>query len=559
MNRFSTLLKTLLINNFGISAIQAKARKNKLEYLKVLGLGAAVAAGVSPTLWLYSKILIQGYDLLAPLEQQGAILSLGIVMVSTMIFFFGIFYVINFFYFAGDAQNLLSLPLSGWQVLGARFSVVIAYEYLTQLPFLLPPLLIFGIKSGASLTYWLYALISFLLIPLLPLSLATIPTVIIMRFANLGRRKDLFKILGGLMVIALAIGYQFLFQKSGTNAMDPAFLQKLLTDQNGLVNLISQVFPSTKFIGLALVSADKIAGLINLLIFTALSLLAVALAWVVGDKLYFKGLVGSSEMTARRKMLTSSDYEKLSKGSPALLSYCMKEIRLLFRVPPYFMNCVLTNLLVPVILIIPFLLQSHNEKEAMPWEELIAQPQGQTILMVVIVGAVIFLAGSNAITATSLSREGKEFFISKYIPLSYQQQVLAKLLSGYLFGVIGAVLLVIGAIILMPLDIALIGMILAVSLVAIVPIIEAGLLIDIFRPKLDWDNEQKAVKQNLNVLFSILFSILLGGAVLYIVVRFIHSPTLAAAFMLCCFGLAAVVLYYLLITKGIEQYRKLEG
>jgi ABC-2 type transport system permease protein len=552
-------MKILLINSFGISAIRAKARKNKLEYLKMLGLGLVIAAGLAPTLWLYTKIIIQGYDLLAPIQQQGAILSLCIVMVSTMIFFFGIFYVINFFYFAGDAQSLLALPLSGWQVLGARFSVVIAYEYLTQLPFLLPPLLIFGIKSGAPLTYWLYALIGFLLIPLLPLSLATIPTVVIMRFANLGRRKDLFKILGGLMVIAIAVGYQFLFQKSGINAMDPVFLQNLLTDQNGLVNLISRIFPNTKYLGLALIAAHKAAGIINLSIFAALSLLAVALAWLVGDKLYFKGLVGSTETTVRRKTLTSSDYEKLGKGSPALLSYCMKEIRLLFRVPPYFMNCVLTNLLIPVFMIIPFLIQSRNEKEAVPWESLIAQPEGQKILMVVIVGAVIFLAGSNAITSTSLSREGKEFFISKYIPLSYKNQVLAKLLSGYMFGIIGAVLLLIGAIVLMPLDIRLIVMILAVSLVALLPIIEAGLLIDIFRPKLDWDNEQKAVKQNLNVLFSILFSILLGGAVLYIVIRFINSPTLAAAFMLCCFGLAAVLLYYLLMTKGIEQYHKLEG
>jgi ABC-2 type transport system permease protein len=559
MSRFWTLLKILLINNLGISAIRTKGRKNKLEYLKVLGLGAAIVIGFTPTLWLYSKILIQGFDILAPLGQQGAILTLGIVMVSTMIFFFGIFYVINFFYFAGDAQNLLSLPLSGWQVLGARFSVVIAYEYLTELPFLLPPLIIFGIKSGASLVFWMYALIGFLLVPLLPLGLATLPTVIVMRFANLGRRKDLFKILGGLMVIALAVGYQFLFQKSGVNAMDPAFLQNLLTDPNGLMNLISRVFPSTKYLGLALVNADKAAGLVNLLIFAALSLLAVALAWLVGDKLYFKGLVGSSETTAKRKMLTSADYSRLGKGSPALVSYCTKEIRLLIRTPIYFMNCVLTNLLVPVLVVIPFLLQSHNKNGSMPWEGLIAKPEGQTILMTVIIGLAIFLAGSNAITATSLSREGQEFFISKYIPLSYKQQVLAKLLSAYILSIIGAVLLLIAAMILMPLDLALIGMILVVCLIAIAPIIEAGLLIDIFRPKLVWENEQKAVKQNLNVVFAMLFSILLGGAVLYIVIRFIHSPTLAATFMLGCFGLAAVVLYYLLMTKGIEQYRKLEG
>ena len=37
------------------------------------------------------------------------------------------------------------------------------------------------------------------------------------------------------------------------------------------------------------------------------------------------------------------------------------------------------------------------------------------------------------------------------------------------------------------------------------------------------------------------------------------SFNLAALFMLLCFALAAVLLYYLLMTKGIERYRKLEG
>jgi len=559
MNRFLSLTKTLLINSFGISAVRAKANKNKAEYLKILGLGLAIAVGVAPTIVLYCNLLIKGFDMLAPVGQEGVILTLGIVLVSTMIFFFGIFYVINFFYFAGDAQNLLALPLKGWQVLGARFSVVLCYEYLTELPFLLPPIIIFGIKSGASPIYWIYALAGFLFIPLLPLGLATLPTVVIMRFANLGRRKDLFKILGGLIVLALAVGLQFFIQKSGPNAADPAFIMTLLTDRNGLMNLVSRVFPSTRYLGIALTNADKALGLVNLLIFTGLSLLAVALAWAVGDKLYFNGLVGSSETTARRRKLTSADYERLAAGSPALLSYFKKEIRLLIRTPIYLMNCVLVNLLVPALLCIPFLLQSHNEQGPMPWESLTAKPEGQTILMAVIVGAAVFLVSSNGITSTSLSREGKEFFISKYIPLSYEQQIKAKLLSGYLFGVIGAILLLIAAIILIPLDMVIIGLTLIVSLIAMVPVLEAGLLIDILRPKLDWDNEQKAVKQNLNVILAMLCSILMGGGILYIVIRFIHNPILAALFMLGSFGLIAAVLYFLLMSKGITQYSKLES
>ncbi|MDD4802852.1 MAG: hypothetical protein PHF24_07920 [Syntrophomonas sp.] len=558
MNRMLALLKALLINSLGISVIRTKARTDKLAYLKLIALGALIIAGLAPTIWLYAKMLIQGYDLLAPIEQQGALLVLGIVLVSTMIFFFGIFYVINYFYFARDAQNVLALPLSGWQVLGARFSLVLVYEYLTQLPFLLPPLIVFGLKSGAPLAYWLYACLGFFLVPLLPLSLATIPTLIIMRFANLGRRKDLFKILGGIIVLILAIGYQLFIQRTGINNMDALLIQNLLTEQNGVIKMISRVFPSAQYLALALISAEKITGLLNMLTFTALSGLALALTWLIGDRLYFKGLVGSSETTARRKVITSSDYSKMSRVAPAWLSYCRKEILLLFRVPTYFMNCVLTNLLVPVFLIIPFLFQPQDEK-AIPWAELIAQPGLQTILMAVIVGAVIFLSGSNAVASTSLSREGREFYISKYIPLSYRQQVLAKLLSAYILAISGTILILIGAIIIMPLDLTQIFTIFIVCLTAIAPVTEAGILIDIFRPKLDWDNEQKAVKQNFNVIISILFSILLGGSVIFIVIRWIDSPTMAAAFMITCFSLVALVLYNLLMTKGIEQYRKIEG
>jgi ABC-2 type transport system permease protein len=559
MNRFRALLKILLISNLGISAIRAKAKRSKIEYLKIIGLAAAITAGIAPSIWLYCRLLIQGFDLLAPAGQESAILTLGIVMVCSIIFFFGVFYVINIFYFSADAQSLLSLPLTGWQVLGARFSVAIVYEYLTEFVFLLPPILVYGIKSQAPVLFWLYALIGFLFVPLLPLGLAAIATVIIMRFANLGRRKDLFKILGGFAIIALAIGYQFLVQKSGANMMDPVFIQNLLSDRNGLMFFISRLFPSARYLGLALVNASNTTGLLNLCLFMLISVFTVALTWLIGEKLYFKGLIGSSEKTVRRKELTGTDYKRFGQGSSALLSYFKKEVLLLIRTPIYLLNCVLTNLLVPVILIIPVLLQRQNETGPMPWEAWAANPTGQIILMAVIVGASIFLTGSNGITSTSISREGSGFYLSKFIPLPYQKQIQAKLLSGLIFGIMGVILLLIAAYYIMALATTLLAIILAVSLVAIIPVIEAGLLIDILHPKLDWDNEQKAVKQNLNVIISMIFSILLGGTVLFIAVRFIQNFNLAAAFMLVCFGIAGAFLYYLLMSKGINKYGELEG
>lgn len=559
MRRFRALLKALLISYFGISSFHAQlGGQPPKAYLKKIGIILLIVVALAPTVVLYTKILIKGYEVLLPLGQQGAILSFGIVMVSALIFFFGIFYVINFFYLAEDTQGFLALPLSGWQVLGARFCVMLGYEYLSALPFLLPPLLVYGIKDGASIVYWVYAFIAFLFVPLLPLSLATIPTMVVMRFANLGKRKDMLKILGGLAVIALAMAYQLVFQKSGLGFNDPAFLQNLLTDRNGLMNLIGRIFPSTQYISLALVEPDRAAGLLRLLAFAGMSIGAVVLAWLAGEKLYFSGLIGAGETTTRHRKLNPSDYRRMSRSRSAWFSYFIKEIRLLLRTPTYFLNCVMTNFLVPVLMMIPLLLQKQNISGSIPWNSLASGSQGKIILLAAVVGLSIFLAGTNTITATALSREGKELYISMLIPLSYRRQMQAKLLSGYVFGVIGALLIVIAANLVIPIPIMLSGIVLLECLVAIIPVIEVGLLIDIVRPKLKWENEQQAVKQNLNSIFSVLLALLLGGAVIYPIIRFIHSLAYAVGFMLLCYSLLTAGLYYLLMTWGVQRYQELE-
>jgi hypothetical protein len=105
-------------------------------------------------------------------------------------------------------------------------------------------------------------------------------------------------------------------------------------------------------------------------------------------------LIGSTETTTRRKSLTSSEYNRLSKERPAVLSYFLKEVRLLLRTPTYFINCIMTNLLVPVILAIPFLIQSQSDQQLLSLAKLTAKPDGQTILMVILVGVIMFLVSS---------------------------------------------------------------------------------------------------------------------------------------------------------------------
>ncbi|NPV93047.1 MAG: hypothetical protein HPY50_19955 [Firmicutes bacterium] len=559
LNRFISLVRVLLLSSLGLSAFRARGRKNPREYLKGLAILAVVVVGFSPTLLLYCQLLWTGYDALAGIGQEGAILMLGIVVVSATVFFFGLFYVINTFYFAKDVEALLSLPLRGWEVLGARFIVVLCFEYLTALPFLLPPLLIFGIKSGAPVLYWLYSLLGFLLAPVAPLALASLLTMVVMRVSNLSRRRDLIRILGAVAAIALAVGLQFLFQKSGPNLSDPQYLQSLLADPEGLVNLGSRAFPFTQFLARGLMYSGALAGLVNLLYYTGVSLLAVLLTWGFAEKLYFPGITGTGEAPARRRVFDRAQYLRRVKTSSPIYSFFLKEMRIMLRTPVYFINCILPVLFVPVLLLVPMLLQVKNEAGPPPWANISQDPYASMIVLLVLSGISLFLSVTDSITPTALSREGPQFFVSKYIPLPYRRQILAKLLSGYLVGVVGSVILTVAAGVFMHLELYLVSLTLAVTLVAIVPLAEIGLLIDIYRPKLDWDNEQTAVKRNLNIVLAMMASILVGGAVALAVFLTCGTPVEAALLMLTVYGLLGVFGYYLLMTRGVRRYEELEG
>ena len=75
-----------------------------------------------------------------------------------------------------------------------------------------------------------------------------------------------------------------------------------------------------------------------------------------------------------------------------------------------------------------------------------------------------------------------------------------------------------------------------------------GMLFELLWPKLKWDNEQKAVKQNLNVLYGILVGILLAALAIITVVAF-ALPLLPTILILCIVPLLLALGLTLLIRR----------
>ncbi|NLP28764.1 MAG: hypothetical protein GX370_08420 [Clostridia bacterium] len=500
------------------------------------------------------------YDLLAKIDQQGVLLTLAVAGVSLAVFIFGIFYVLAVFYFAKDVELLLPLPLKPSQILGAKFITVLVYEYITELLILLPALVVFGVKSGAGILYYLYGLLLFLVIPIVPLVLASLINMIIMRFTNLGKHKDALRIIGGILALSIGLGFSMISQKMGQNSGDTDAMVKLLIEgDNSLVSLVSKIFPTAKLASLSLIYSSALKGIINLLLFVGISVAAVILFMIVGELLYFKGVLGNSEVYSRRKNLSSEQLDKSLRRNSAMKAFMLKEIRILFRTPSYLLNCVIGSFIWPVFIIIGmFGSGSVNSDQGTAVLEVINYQRVLAIVLAVIFAISVVFSGGNGIASTSISRDGQNLYISKYIPLSFKDQIIARIMPGFILSSI-SVLLTLGvaffSIELVP-ELIITGLI--VSVLGILLTSFVGILLELKFPKLNWDNEEKAVKQNLNYMVVMFGSIILAGAVVVLIVLLTLSFWYAFAAIVLIFGGIDLGLYYLILNKGKKWFDSIE-
>ena len=556
MSRYIILTRVML-KNFNLFNLRSgKSGKNRI---KGILLSVLILAAFLPMMFGIGTLALAGYDVLSEIQQEGLILGMGFSVCSLAIFFFSIFYVMSVFYFSKDIESLLPLPLKPSEILAAKFTVTLFYEYLTELVFLAPILIGFGIASNARLIYYLYSILLFLTLPILPLIYASMLSMLVMGFTNLAKNKDRFRIVGGIIAMFLAVGLNAYITKISSSSMNVDELQQLLAQgNNSYVEIMSGIFFSNRFAVAALLHSEALKGFVNLAVFVLISLLFVMLFLSFGESIYFKGVAGISEASAKRKKYSETELEKFSKQKSALRAYTIKELKLLFRTPVYFMNCVLMNFIFPVFIILPFLVQPDEIKELQGLSTYIANGTGSAVVLAVAFGISAFVTSANGITASAISREGTNIFVCKYLPVSYKTQIMAKVLSGMSMGVVGTLSMVLAVVIFMPVPVYLILLIAATSILGILFSSFAGILIDLSFPKLIWDNEQKAVKQNFNVVLNMLVSIVIAGIPVFVTIALHFKLWMTFLILTVGFGILDLLLYNILSTVGVRLFEKIE-
>ena len=547
MSKFISLTKVFIKTNLGE------------DKKKAITLAILLIIGFAPILKLFSTATSNIYDVLKEINEESIILYTGLSATSFAIFIFGIFHVMNTFYFSMDIENLLPLPLRSYEIIGSKLILIVIYEYITEIIFLLPILLKYGMKMNAGFGYYIYGAIIFLINPIVPTIICTILIMVIMRFSNLGKNKDRFKVISGIIALGIGIGINLLIQGTFSKDQSKDQIQNMVMGiKNKYIGILSKIFPTTKAGVYSLVEYNNINGFINICLFLLITLLFLGIFIYVAEKLYLKGVVGISETISTRKVIEDTKLHKYTKKRNIVTSYILKEIKILLRTPIFFMNCILMNFLWPIFFILPLAMQGNINEMIQAANKMVQNSNDIRLIIIISFSVILFITSSNGIASSSISREGRNFYFNKFVPLDIKNVFIAKILTAVIieFVSILSILMIIGLVIKIPLTIIM--AIVIVSIPAMLFSSLTGMTIDLYYPKLNWDNEQKAVKQNFNIVGNMILNIIIAfiTAIAFIEINLNLITTIF--FIVAVYSLINILIYKLLKTKGTSIINDIE-
>ena len=398
------------------------------------------------------------------------------------------------------------------------------------------PIVLYGILTQAHFMFYIVAFVVLLLLPILPALIASFVIMIIMSFTKFIKDKDKFQMYTTILVIILAIALQ-MFMLSNSEITDEMMVEKMAEMNNalsGIQNHIITLKPAVE----ALSNPNSMHALMNIIQIILITILIYFIYAVFGNKLYLKGAIAGTSTGKKQKKL---DKDKAYKSNKIGETYVKKEIKVLFRNPIYFVQCVLPSIILPILIIVILCASIMQSTEGINMRDILKE-ETTTSTISIILTLMQFMMMMSYISITAISRDGANAYFIKYVPISLYKQFLYKIIPAIIFNIIPILIVLILFLILQP-----------SAIIYAVPILIIAMLINIFqnylyfiidlkRPKLNWNTEYAVVKQNMNMLYEFVISFAIMG--LLVIGGFMISNInvwLAIIIVIAIFGLGTFI------------------
>lgn len=471
MLRQIKLLSALELKNvFGINEILHTKDKTKKRNAILVGIVWCVLIAM---VFVYVGGLTWG---LATLGLSGIVGAYLTMIASFVILAFGIFKAGGVIFSRGAYDILASLPVSQTAIAVSRFVRMYVEDLLLTLAVLLPGGAVYAFLTRPGIWFYLIWPVSALLIPLIPLSAATLFGTLVTAVSSRMKNKAVVE-----SVLSVGLVLVFLCGTMGmsTDVASGEITLEMIAGLADMVReLLSSFYPPAMWLGDAMVGQ----GVGGLLLYAAVSL-AVFSAVILVTARNFHGI-------CRRLNVTSAkhDYrmEKLSASS-AIGSLYRRELKRYFSSGTYVTNTILGPIMGAAMAVAVFFLGADGLSEMM------GLPIDISPVVPFVVGAAF---GMMPATAVTISMEGKQWWITKSLPLTTKQVLDAKLLMVLSlmlpFYVLAEVLLLLA---MRPVGLDILWVILIPGVTAVFSCVFA-LTVNLLLPRFEWDSDVYIVKQS---------------------------------------------------------------
>ena len=515
MKDFLLLTKTLLKHTFKADKSQGRSKGMLAAYI-------ILAACALPLLVLIAVAVFSLGSIVGRADGEG-VLTVLITVCQFVVAIFGIPVILNSIYFSKDSEMLLALPFKASTVFCAKFFIAFFIEFATSAVLLLVAVVPFALGAGV---FSIALLLSFVIVPLLPMLLAALIAIPLMYVVSFFKSKGvitsiLFVALFGFFFLAYYyLMMQLQFSAGAIFENLDEMIKGLLPAFDGFARIM---FPN-KFLATSILNSDFGTAALNFVYVLGINAALLAISVFVSSLVYRRSV---SKQLENVKSQSGKQIEFASRGK--IRTLISKDIKEIVRYPSLAFQCLMQLVFAPVmVFVFGFMPSSMPAEEGMEaafsWAELLSENVSLTALIILCMFTFIIFA-MNYTSSTAISRENFNFYILKILPIPYKQMLEAKVILGFAVNEISLVVsLIVTAILLQPPVLSLLLVFAALSILGYA-FSCFQVLMDLMKPRLKWDNPSRGLKNAFSVYAGMLLSlgVIVVLAVLYLALTLISA------------------------------------
>jgi len=464
-----TLTKANLINLYGIHG-KGLGNENSMRAFAYLIL-IIIVVPMTYRMHLEMGIAIHRTQ---GVEGLNALIYSSILSVFSVTFFTSSYKAAAFLFSFKDFNMLASFPINMFSILASRILLLYISNLILTIAVGFGSIVAFGVVTGASLFYYIYATVLLLLFPIVPLVLGSIVAFFVKKFEAKAKVKNFFALIGTVLIISASMYVSTVSQS--------IIAGESMEVVDALTDIMAFYFPATFFVR-AIVEGSFIFFLISIVF--NLSVVGV-FAYLFASN--FKKLNASLQEVNKK-----SDYKiKELKTSSQLKAIYKKEISTYTSSQTYFINSITSMALFTMFNLYMLV---FGTIDGIDWN--------LTFIL-----ALVFVAVT-CTTNASISIEGKKLATLKSFPIDFKTLALAKVLLNLTVSV--PLILINSIFLVMIFDLYLVDLISIILILLFLSLLVSlnGLIINLYFPKLVFKSDVEVVKQSMSAFISTLVNIVI--------------------------------------------------